>query len=88
MKLTTELMIKKGFELHPWGWVRNNPDAPLVRFSSSPKDVFWVEMGNGFIIKLETVEKLELLLSLCGLAVNKDVKWSIEDLEDLISKIS
>ena len=62
---TTDLVIR-GFALFPWGWVRNNPEAPLIRYSSLPEEEYWVEMGNGFRIKLKNVKDLDTLLSLCA----------------------
>jgi hypothetical protein len=66
MDLTTTELVKRGFALFPWGWVRNNPEAPLIRYSPIPQEKYWVEMGNGFRIRLKTIENLETLLSLCA----------------------
>ena len=66
MTLTAQQLTEKGFILFPWGYVRKSPESPLIRFASPPKEKYWVEMGNGFRINLETVEKLDTLLSLCS----------------------
>jgi hypothetical protein len=65
MKIDRTDLVKRGFALFPWGWVRSSGNTPLIRCSVVPVLKYWVELGNGYRIKLDTVEKLDTFLSLC-----------------------
>ena len=61
--LSEEILLKCGFELYPWGFVKE--DCPLIRFNFKPL-FFWVEMGNGFRIELLYLHTLQNLIQLTG----------------------
>jgi hypothetical protein len=65
MKIETTDMVKRGFALFPWGWVKHLSNSPLIRYRKLPEEKYWVELGNGFRITLDTIEKLDTFLSLC-----------------------
>jgi hypothetical protein len=62
--LTNEWFLKFGYVLKPWGYVKEG--SPLIRFSLTPKEKYWVELGNGFRIDLPFVHTLQNLIQLTG----------------------
>ena len=69
--LTEEWMVKFGYVIQPWGYVKEK--SPLIRFSLTPKEKYWIEFGNGFIINLPHVHTLQNFIQLTGeeLTLNK-----------------
>lgn len=61
-KLTNDWLLTFGFELHPWGYVKQ--DYPLIRFSLNPNEKYWIELGNGFKISLPFVHTLQNVMIL------------------------
>ncbi len=72
INLNTEWMKDFGFELFPWGFVKNDV---LIRYSfngNSPAK-FWLEVGNGLRAELEYIHQLQNLfyvLKSCELVVS------------------
>jgi len=62
--LTGEWFDKFGYELFPWGYVKEG--SPLIAFSLTPKEKYWVELGNGFRIYLPYVYTLQNFIQLTG----------------------
>lgn len=56
ISLTNDWLLKLGYSVHPWGWVKEN--MPLISFSKSK---YWVNFGNGFRIDLPYVHTLQNL---------------------------
>ena len=60
INLNTEWMKDFGFELFPWGYVKNEV---LIRYSFNGHSTakFWLEVGNGLRVELEFVHQLQNL---------------------------
>ena len=63
-KITPEYLVEKGFSCMPWGYVKNE-----ILIRTNHKDKFWIELGNGKRIELDSVDKLQLLYKLAGCPV-------------------
>lgn len=61
-KLTNDWLLTFGYYLHPWGYVKEN--YPLIAFSLTPKEKYWIELGNGFRIYLPYVHSLQNFINL------------------------
>lgn len=60
--LIKEQLSKFGYSFQPWGCVKL--DSPLIYFSLIPKEKYWIELGNGFKIKIPYVHTLQNILKL------------------------
>ena len=58
--ITVDWLLKFGFELFPWGYVKNRV---LIRYSFNGHSTakFWLEVGNGLRVELEFVHQLQNL---------------------------
>ena len=61
VKLTDEWMFHFGFNLFPWGFVIEISRI-LIRFSKSPLEKYWLEIGNGIVVEIIYVNQLQNLI--------------------------
>jgi hypothetical protein len=61
-KLTYDWFLTFGYYLHPWGYAKEN--YPLIAFTFTDKDIYWIELGNGLRIDLTYVHTLQNIINL------------------------
>lgn len=64
IKLNQDWLLKFGYSFQPWGCVKEG--SPLIKFSLTPNEKYWIELGNGFRIELPYVHTLQNLTELTG----------------------
>jgi hypothetical protein len=66
--LSQEWLLKFGYAIQPWGYVKE--ERPLIRFSLTPNEKYWIELGNGFRIDLPYVHTLQNFIQLIEKELN------------------
>lgn len=64
VKITPEYLTEKGFILFPWGYTKHE-----ILIRTNHRNSFWIELGNGKQIILDTPEKLQDFFKLAGCPV-------------------
>lgn len=62
--ITEGWLLKFGYFIKPWGYVKEG--SPLISFSLTPNQEYWIELGNGFKIYLPYVHTLQNFFQLTG----------------------
>lgn len=69
--LSAEWLIKYGFEVFPWGWVRLVGDGGrkvIINYYSEPHFRAWFTVGGGLKVKIDYVHQLQnLYFALTGI---------------------